>query len=315
MTIHLTKPLDTRRPFTRKQALLSGLADDDLAGHRFRRIFHGIYVAADVEITVAVRARAALLVAPTGSYASHHTALLLWGGWAPPTSELHLSSPIRSTRSERRGVVAHVADQAVTPRRRNGVSVSPPARAFLELASTRPNLVDLVVAGDSLVTAGALSPLDLVAAADQWTGRWCRLARRAARLVRTGVNSIMESRVRMLIVLAGLPEPTTNHILRYPNGDWRRRLDLSYVGARITIEYDGRHHLNTSQRRSDLLRREELEREGWLFIVLVSEDVYDEPAVAVDRVRTALVGRGQHIRTHRLSPEWTRCFPGRPTAH
>ena len=40
----------------------------------------------------------------------------------------------------------------------------------------------------------------------------------------------MESRVRMLIVLAGLPEPTTNHVIRYPNGDWRRRLDLSYVG-------------------------------------------------------------------------------------
>ena len=98
----------------------------------------------------------------------------------------------------------------------------------MELASTRPNLVDLVVAGDSLVTAAALSPEDLVAAADEWTGRWCRLARRAARLVRTGVNSPMESRVRMLIVLAGLPEPTTNHILRYPNGDWRRRLDLCY---------------------------------------------------------------------------------------
>ena len=189
------------------------------------------------------RARAALLVAPPGSYASHHTAVLLWGGWSPSTSEIHLSSPIRSTRSERRGVVAHVADPALTPRRRQGVTVSPPARAFLELASTRPNLVDLVVAGDSLVTAAALSPEDLVAAADEWTGRWCRLARRAARLVRTGVNSPMESRVRMLIVLAGLPEPTTNHILRYPNGDWRRRLDLSYVGDRIVIEYDGRHHL------------------------------------------------------------------------
>ena len=151
MTTPQPKALNTRRPFTRKEALLSGLADNDLAGHRFRRIFHGIYVAADVEITVAVRARAALLVAPPGSYASHHTAVLLWGGWTPPTSEIHLSSPIRSTRSERRGVVAHVADPDLTPRRRHGVTVSPPARAFLELASTRPNLVDLVVAGDSLV--------------------------------------------------------------------------------------------------------------------------------------------------------------------
>ncbi len=314
MTTQVPKVLNTRRPFTRKEALLSGMTDNDLAGHRFRRILHGIYVAADVEITVGVRARAALLVAPPGSYASHHTAVSLWGGWSPPTSEVHLSSPIRATRSERRGVVAHVADPALTPRRRQGVTVSPPARAFLELASTRPNLVDLVVAGDSLVTAAVVSPEELVAAADGWTGRWCRLARRAARLVRTGVNSPMESRVRMLIVLAGLPEPTTNHILRYPNGDWRRRLDLSYVGLRIVIEYDGRHHLITAQRRSDLVRREELEREGWLFIVLVSEDVYDEPAATVDRIRTALVDRGQHLGRRRLSPEWDRCHPGRPSA-
>jgi hypothetical protein len=309
-----TTPLNTRRPFTRKEALLSGLADNDLAGHRFRRIFHGIYVAADVELTVAVRTRAALLVAPSGSYASHHTAVLLWGGWAPTTPDIHISSPLRSTRSERRGIVAHVTDPDVEPRRRGGLTVSPPARAFLELASTRPTIVDLVVAGDSLVTAGALSPSDLIAAADQWNGRWCRLARRAARLVRTGVNSTMESRVRMLIVLAGLPEPTTNHILRHPDGAWRRRLDLSYVGDRIVIEYDGRHHLTTAQRRSDLLRREELEREGWLFIVLVSEDVYDDPSATIERIRSALADRGRHLPRRRLSPEWCRCHPGRLSA-
>lgn len=157
MTTQPTIPLNTRRPFTRKEALVSGLADNDLAGHRFRRIFHGIYVAADVELTLAVRTGAALLVAPNGSYASHHTAVLLWGGWAPTTPDIHISSPITSTRSERRGVASHVADPALQSRQRGGLSVSPPARAFLELASTRPTIVDLVVAGDSLVTAGAVS--------------------------------------------------------------------------------------------------------------------------------------------------------------
>lgn len=311
MTTQPTIPLNTHRPFTRKDALVSGLADHDLCSHRFRRIFHGIYVAAEVELTLPVRTRAALLVASSGSHASHHTAVQLWGGWAPPTPDVHISSPITSTRSERRGVVSHMTDPVVVPRRRGGLSVSPPERAFLELASTRPSIVDLVVAGDSLVTAGAVSVESLVAAADQWSGRWSRLARRAARLVRAGVNSTMESRVRMLIVLAGLPEPTTNHILRYADGDWRRRLDLCYVSDRIVVEYDGRHHLNTTQRRSDLLRREELEREGWLFIVLVSEDVYDEPAATVERVRTALADRGRHLRPRRLSPEWSRCHPGR----
>ena len=192
----------------------------ELTGHRFQRIFHGIYVAADVELTAAVRTEAALLVAPSGSYASHHSAVLLWGGWAPATVETHISCPVKATRSERRGIVAHAADPDLALRRRSGIDVAPPERAFLELASSRVSLVDLVTAGDSLVRAGVVSAPDLVKAADSWRGRWCRLARRAARLVRAGVDSVMESRVRMLIVLAGLPEPDVNHVLRGGTGEW-----------------------------------------------------------------------------------------------
>ncbi len=127
--------LDTRRPFTRKSALAARVTVAELVGPRFQRIYHGIYVAADVQLTVAVRAQAALLVAPDGSYASHHTAIALWGGWAPKTAETHISSPIKSTRSERRGIVAHAADPDVVPQWRSGIQVSPPARAFLELAA------------------------------------------------------------------------------------------------------------------------------------------------------------------------------------
>ena len=124
----------------------------------------------------------------------------------------------------------------------------------------------------------------------------------------------MESRVRMLIVLAGLPEPKVNHVLRNGDGEWLRRLDMCYLAAGIAIEYDGQHHLDTRKRREDLLRREQLERDGWLFVVLVSEDVYLDPAGTVERVRLALLDRQQHERKRRLSPEWQRCFPVRATA-
>ena len=314
MTLHTPKGLDTRKPFTRKAALSAGLAVAELTGPGFQRIFHGIYIAVDVEITVTVRAQAALLVAPEGSYASHHTAIQLWGGWTPSTAETHISSSVESTRSERRGIVAHAADPGLTPRQRSGIAVAPPERAFLELASSRVTLVDLVTAGDSLVRAGVVTPSELIEAADRWSGRWCRLARRAARLVRTGVDSVMESRVRMLIVLAGLPEPKVNHIIRGEDGEWLRRLDLCYLASSIVIEYDGLHHIETRQRRSDLRRREELERDGWLFIVVVSDDVYVDPVGTVDRIRDALVERGQPQRRRRLSPEWQRCFPARPVA-
>jgi hypothetical protein len=55
-----------------------------------------------------------------------------------------------------------------------------------------------------------------------------RLARRVAGLVRKGVDSAMETRLRLLIVLAGLPEPEVNVIVRDENGDWELRFDLCY---------------------------------------------------------------------------------------
>ena len=39
----------------------------------------------------------------------------------------------------------------------------------------------------------------------------------------------MESRLRMLIVLAGLPEPDVNVIFRKPDSSWLMRLDLYYA--------------------------------------------------------------------------------------
>jgi hypothetical protein len=51
---------------------------------------------------------------------------------------------------------------------------------------------------------------------------------------------------RMLLVLAGLPEPTVNLIIRNPDGSWRMRFDLSYPGLKLIIEYDGRQHSRTA---------------------------------------------------------------------
>ena len=306
--------LNTRVPFTRKAALAAKLTVSELASPRFTKIFHGIYISSDVEVAVAVRARAALLVAPEGSYVSHDTAVQLWGGWAPPTTDTHISTLRPRSRSERKGIVAHVGIPGLELRRRSNLPVTPAPQAFLDLAAAGVSLVDLVIAGDSLVRAKATTPEELVQAATRWTGRRRSLAQRAASLVRTGVDSVMESRVRMLLVLAGLPEPTVNHIIRKQNGEWLRRIEICYLGLRIAIEYDGRHHLDTAQRRNDLRRREELEREGWLFIVLVSDDVFVDPAGTVDRVRAALAERGQTPLRRRLSPEWNRSFPSRPAA-
>jgi hypothetical protein len=94
----------------------------------------------------------------------------------------------------------------------DGLRVGTPVQAFLELASSL-DLVELVVLGDSLVKPKHFTPEALLAAAAGWTRNGAARARKAAGFVRPGVDSPKESRLRMLLVLAGLPEPTVNLII------------------------------------------------------------------------------------------------------
>jgi hypothetical protein len=62
-------------------------------------------------------------------------------------------------------------------------------------------------------------------------------------------------------VLAGLPEPRVNLIIRGRDGGWLRRYDLAYEHFRLIIEYDGRQHAeDTQQWLTDIFRREELDQ-------------------------------------------------------
>jgi hypothetical protein len=122
----------------------------------------------------------------------------------------------------------------------------------------------------------------------------------------------METRVRLLIVLAGLPEPVVNQVLRDGNGAWTHRLDLSYPDLRIAIEYDGRQHAESShQWVRDVARREELDGLGWRMLVLLSGDVFDTPGRTLERICALLGERGRPVRVTR--DDWKGHFPGRTT--
>ena len=212
--------LNTSQPFTRAEALAAGFTDVDLGSRRFQRLFHGLYVRSGSKIGVHQMAAAALHISPPGSFVSHETAAALWGASVGDLNDVHVSVPKGSSRSERRGIVAHRITSDQNPRVYRGLLVSEPTRVFLEVAASREDLVDLVAVGDSLVRRKRTTPGELVVAAGGYLGKGARLARRAAAYVRAGVDSPKESRLRMLIVLGGLPQPQVNYILRELNGDW-----------------------------------------------------------------------------------------------
>lgn len=285
-------PFDPRLPFTRAEALTAGLTVRQLRGRRFRTVLTGVYVDAAVHDTPLLRARAALMVHPAGAVATHFSAARLVGAPVPRDPDEHVTVARPADRRHRTGIRCHVA--ALPPadvRDLDGVLVSGPHRMFVELAAYLP-LVELVVLGDWLVRRRFVTVESLQAYCARTEGRHARAARLGASYVRARVDSPMETRLRLLLVLAGLPEPTVNYELCDEHGTVLRRLDLSWPDLLLAVEYDGRHHLeDAAQWESDVERREELGDERWRLITITSRGVYRRPEVTVSRVYEALRAR------------------------
>jgi hypothetical protein len=176
---------------------------------------------------------------------------------------------------------------------------------FLELATVL-GLVDQVVVGDALVRLRHTTPDDLRRASA--TAR-SPAARRAAAYVRERVDSPMESRLRMLLVLAGLPEPTIDHRILDRGGRVIYRFDLSYPDLKVLVEYDGRQHrADLDQWDLDTDRKDWLDANGWLHVPVFSRGIYRDPAKTVTRVAAALRSRGA-VLPRRLSEDWRPHFP------
>ena len=301
------EPLDIRRPFTRADALAAGISPKVLRGSRFRHVFRGVSVAADAPDSPVLRVEAALLLFDGAAFASHRSAARVHGVPLPPHPLEHVSVPTATLRRRPDGVRCHVCSSASVVVVR-GLRVSDPRQMFVELA-TLLSLVDLVVVGDNLVRRGLCTLAGLVdfCASSEMAG--AAAARAAASLVRDRVDSPMETRLRMLIVLAGVPEPEVNTTIRDVDGEPIRRYDLSWPSVRVIVEYDGRHPIEREhQWERDLDRREAIDDDGWRLLVVTSRGIYREPERTVQRIFTVLAGRGLAGLPRRPSEAWRPHF-------
>ncbi len=299
---------DPSRPFTRADALAAGLTDDDLRSDTVVRLFRGVYVGRAATRTLLVRAQAALRVAPASAMVSHHTAAALWGGAVPQQSVIHITVPAgRDCQVD--GIRTHRYLDVSAASVHRGIRITSPERTLCDLGRSL-DLVELVTLGDRLVRRDVTSPLRLIRAADDWTGPKRRLLQRASRLVRPGVDSPPESRLRMLIVLAGLPEPSVNHIIRdQETGEWLRRFELAYRELLLAVEYHGLWHRESDEVwQRDIERREELDRRTWRVVEVIAKSLHEDPLRVLSRIEAARRERGAP--PTQLSEEWRRYFPG-----
>lgn len=303
--------LETRRPFTRANALAAGVSPKQLRGSRFRRIFRGVYIDSRVKDHPLIRAESSLLIHPPTAYASHFTAARVYGVPVPPHPFEHITVQSEGDRRQRSGLKCHIAAAGARVTSVSGLRISAPSTMFVELASVL-GLVDLVVVGDALVRLRLVTVDELAEFCVRSLCRHGAAARRAVGYVRARVDSAMESRLRMLIVLSGLPEPEVNHEVRDKHGNVLMRFDLSFPGCRLIVEYDGRQHAERAKQwLHDVKRRELLDHARWQILIVTSEGIYQKPTETIERVHRALKERGARGLPAHLSAGWRPFFPER----
>lgn len=111
-------------------------------------------------------------------------------------------------------------------------------------------------------------------------------AREALELMRVGADSGPETLMRLAMLDAGLPEPELQ--LKLWDGVKGPSADAGYRAWRIALQYDGAHHLDEAQRRSDRRRDKAFRAAGWTVLVFTDEDLADHFQDAVPLIKKAL---------------------------
>jgi very-short-patch-repair endonuclease len=224
---------------TTEQLVSCGLSDDAVAyrlkAGRFHVVFRGVYTVGSGVLPPLALELAALLACGERTLISHRSAAFVWGLQKVAPTEVEVSVVDRCCKS-RKGLRVHriKAIDERDLRRHEGLWISSPARAVLEVAAdgSANEVVDLIDAG---VAGRLLTPAALKAVLKRNPGRR-GAARLAAVLGDDSARGIARSRAerafRKLIRDAGLPAPLVNQPLGpyVPDFMWREQ--------RLIVEID-----------------------------------------------------------------------------
>lgn len=207
---------------------------------------------------------------------------------------IHVASVGHARPPQIRGVTAHRLPAGAAVLESAGVRMTSPVQTWIDLAASRA-VDDLIVLGDGLLRRKRpLARLDQLAdAAHRARGRaGAARLREALGQLRARSDSPRETRLRLLIVRAGFPEPEVNGVVHGRRGERLGHGDLLWRRRRVIVEYDGRQHrTDLRQYRIDVERLERFMDAGWR-VIRVDERVFDDPSsflASLDRALGAAV--------------------------
>ena len=277
----------TKGPFSVEEAGRHGVSRAQLLGASWRRLGRGFYAWHEIAEEPMTQLVAAKLRLPDTAVFTGPTAAWLHGLDIAPCSPIEATLPSTSSTSRLVGVVVRRCGiSAAETSTRRGLRVTSPVRTIADLACRLP-LNDAVALLDSALHRRLVNRRRLCDWAGTHAGhRGVRRLKRALELADPAAESVMETRLRLLLVLAGLPHPEGQVSLRDDSGHFLARPDLYYPEARLAIEYDGATHRESLA--ADNRRQNRLIDAGYRVLRFTAGDVLGAPASVVTIVRRAL---------------------------
>lgn len=282
-------------PFTVVEARRHGVLLDMLRDRRtYRRLLHGVYAWTELPLTGQLWIDAAAKVLPPDAVFSHRTAARIWGIPVADDGLIHVTVTRSTTCPRFRRIRVHQTNEDLPWLPAAGQRVTPPERTFADLA-VELGLVDLVVAGDRMLTDRLIDRNTLVRQVESAPRRrGTRMARSAVELVRPRVDSTAQTRLRLLVVLVGLPEPLVNTEVLLAGGTVRFTPALHYPQARLAIDPEpsplgtdpGTEHLT-----GELHRR--IVNRGWRLSTCDTTDLWRTGWSTVEQLHAVLRARHQ----------------------
>lgn len=228
------------------------------------------------------------------------TAAYLHGITAAEPIPVHMVVPYGSARRSRSGLIVHngralVEDGAVVA----GLPTLSLDRAVTDILCTcRPQdalaALDQVLAALSPEQRGSYQAMIHSRLRARPDPRGTRAAARLVDLATGRAESPAESWLLWRIVDLGFPVPEVNRWVCDIDGQPRYRIDLSWPGLRIALEYDG-HVAHHDRDGEDAARADDLRRRGWIVIRADVDDLRSMRRVERE-VHDAFVARGVDLR-------------------
>jgi hypothetical protein len=236
-------------PFSRAEGLTVTTADA-LEGPAYQRLTRGAYWVAGEQIDHGRRIQAVRTVLPADAVLGGPSAAWALGSrwtWSNRDVELVLPHGMRVRRRPGVTVRGDTLAPSEIVRTPFGWATSPARTAFdlaRRAAGSNPYQLAEAVAMVDAVLHASRTPVDSVVALmiEHPAVRGCRIAATVLGLADARAESPQESRLRVHIVLAGLPPPWPQFPLRNLAGEIVHRLDLAWPSLRCAAEYDGKQH-------------------------------------------------------------------------